>query len=138
VDQFLSPLTNRREDEWGGDAERRMRFGLEVAAAVRAAVGPDFPLIFRLTGAELMPGGRELPEVVAFAEALAASGVDALNVGVGWHESPVPTVQGPVPPGVWLPWASAIKRAVGAGVQVIGGNRVNRLGQAAALLAAED
>jgi 2,4-dienoyl-CoA reductase (NADPH2) len=138
VDQFLSPLTNRREDEWGGDAERRLRFGLEVAGAVRAAVGPEFPLIFRLTGAELMPGGRELPEVVAFAEALAAAGVDAINVGVGWHESPVPTVQGPVPPGVWFPWASAIKRAVGDAAQVIAGNRVNRLEDAAALLAAAE
>jgi 2,4-dienoyl-CoA reductase (NADPH2) len=138
VDQFLSPLTNRREDQWGGDAERRLRFGIEVAAAVRAAIGPDFPLIFRLTGAELMPGGRELPEVIAFAEALAAAGVDAINVGVGWHESPVPTVQGPVPPGVWLPWASEIKRAVGEGVAVIAGNRVNRLEDAAALLAAEE
>ncbi|HEY2717186.1 MAG TPA: FAD-dependent oxidoreductase [Solirubrobacterales bacterium] len=138
VDQFLSPLTNRRDDEWGGDAERRLRFGVAVAEAVRAAVGPEFPLIFRLTGAELMPGGRELPEVVAFAEALAAVGVDAINVGVGWHESPVPTVQGPVPPGVWVPWASEIKRAVGAEVKVIAGNRVNRLEQAAALLAGEE
>jgi 2,4-dienoyl-CoA reductase (NADPH2) len=138
VDQFLSPLTNRREDEWGGDAERRLRFGVAVAEAVRSAVGPEFPLIFRLTGAELMPGGRELPEVVAFAEALAAAGVDAINVGIGWHESPVPTVQGPVPPGVWTPWASAIKRAVGEDVPVIAGNRVNRLADAAALLASEE
>jgi 2,4-dienoyl-CoA reductase (NADPH2) len=138
VDQFLSPLTNRREDEWGGDVEGRMRFGLELAAAVREAVGPEFPLIFRITGAELMPGGRELPEVLEFAAALGAAGVDAINVGVGWHESPVPTVQGPVPPGVWLPWASEIKRAVGAGVAVIAGNRVNRLEQAAALLAEEE
>lgn len=138
VDQFLSPLTNRREDEWGGDPERRMRFGLELAGAVRAAVGPEFPLIFRITGAELMPGGRELPEVAAFAEALAAAGVDAINVGVGWHESPVPTVQGPVPPGVWFPWASEIKRAVGGAAQVIAGNRVNRLEDAAALLAGEE
>jgi 2,4-dienoyl-CoA reductase (NADPH2) len=138
VDQFLSPLTNRREDEWGGDPERRMRFGLEVAGAAREAVGPGFPLIFRITGAELMPGGRETPEVVAFAAALAAAGVDAINVGVGWHESPVPTVQGPVPPGVWVPWASAIKRAVGARVPVIAGNRVNRLEDAAALLAEEE
>jgi 2,4-dienoyl-CoA reductase (NADPH2) len=137
VDQFLSPLTNRRDDEWGGDAERRLRFGVAVAEAVRAAVGAEFPLIFRLTGAELMPGGRELPEVLMFAEALAAAGVDAINVGVGWHESPVPTVQGPVPPGVWVPWASEIKRAVGAGVPVIAGNRVNRLEDAAALLASE-
>ena len=44
VDQFLSPVTNRRDDSWGGDAERRMRFGIEVASAVREAVGPDFPV----------------------------------------------------------------------------------------------
>jgi 2,4-dienoyl-CoA reductase (NADPH2) len=138
VDQFLSPLTNRREDEWGGDAERRMSFGVAVAAAVRAAVGPEFPFVFRLTGAELMPGGRELPEVCEFAAALAAAGVDALNVGVGWHESPVPTVQGPVPPGVWVPWASELKLAAGAGVPVIAGNRVNRLEDAAQLLRAEE
>ncbi len=68
VDQFLSPLTNLREDEWGGDAERRLRFGVEVARAVRAAVGPEFPVLFRMTGAELMPGGREpCAEVCEFA-----------------------------------------------------------------------
>ncbi len=138
VDQFLSPLTNHRDDEWGGDPERRLRFAVAVAATVRAAVGPDFPLIFRITGAELMPGGRELPEVLELAAALAAAGVDAINVGVGWHESPVPTVQGPVPPGVWVPWASEVKRAAGAAVAVIAGNRVNRLADAAALLASEE
>jgi 2,4-dienoyl-CoA reductase (NADPH2) len=143
VDQFLSPLTNRREDEWGGDAERRLRFGVELARAVREAVGPEFPVVFRMTGAELMPGGRELPEVLGFARALAASGVDALNIGVGWHESPVPTVQGPVPHGAWMPWAGEVARAVsaggdgGGGVPVIGGNRVNRLVQAATLLREE-
>lgn len=134
VDQFLSPETNRREDSWGGDVERRMRFGVELAAAVRAAVGEGFPVLFRMTGAELMPRSRPAEEVAAFAAALAGAGVDALNVGVGWHESPVPTVQGPVPPGVWLPWAEAVKAAVGEGAAVIAGNRVNRVEQAAALL----
>jgi 2,4-dienoyl-CoA reductase (NADPH2) len=137
VDQFLSPLTNRREDIWGGDAERRMRFGIELAAAVREAVGPGFPVLFRMTGAELMPESRPWEEVEAFAAALVAAGVDALNVGVGWHESPVPTVQGAVPSGAFVPWAEAIGDAVAsAPVPVIAGNRINRVEDAAAILAA--
>jgi len=153
VDQFLSPVTNRREDSWGGDTAGRMRFGVEVAAAVRAAVGADFPVLFRLTGAELMPESRPWEEVEAFAAALVAAGVDALNVGVGWHESPVPTVQGVVPSGAFVPWAEGLKAGLGdsgetetagtaatsaamAAVPVIAGNRVNRLRDAEAILAA--
>jgi 2,4-dienoyl-CoA reductase (NADPH2) len=157
VDQFLSPVTNRREDSWGGDAERRMRFGIEVATAVREAVGPELPVLFRMTGAELMPESRPWEEVEAFAAALVAVGVDALNIGVGWHESPVPTVQGVVPSGAFVPWAEGVKAAVGAAgaagggaaitgtattsagmaaVPVIAGNRVNRLEDAEAILAA--
>jgi 2,4-dienoyl-CoA reductase (NADPH2) len=158
VDQFLSPTTNHREDSWGGDAEGRMRFGIELALAVRAAVGPEFPVIFRMTGAELMPESRPFEEVEAFAVALVAAGVDALNVGVGWHESTAPTVQGAVPAGAWMPWAVAIRNAVGDGtavgetagdgitgtaatsagmaaVPVIAGNRVNRVEDAEDLLA---
>jgi 2,4-dienoyl-CoA reductase (NADPH2) len=145
VDQFLSPVTNRREDVWGGDAEARMRFGVEVASAVREAVGPDFPVLFRMTGAELMPESRPWAEVEAFAAALVGAGVDALNIGVGWHESPVPTVQGVVPAGAFLPWAEGLKTSIAgtaatsaamAAVPVIAGNRVNRLEDAEAVLRA--
>jgi 2,4-dienoyl-CoA reductase (NADPH2) len=144
VDQFLSPLTNRRDDSWGGDAERRMRFGIELATAVRDAVGADFPVLFRMTGAELMPESRPWEEVEAFAAALVGAGVDALNVGVGWHESPVPTVQGAVPSGAFVPWAEGLKTSITgtaatsaamAAVPVIAGNRVNRVEDAAAILA---
>src|SRR6202012_4486978 len=120
VDQFLSPVTNRRDDSWGGDAEGRMRFGIEVAAAVRGAVGSEFPVLFRMTGAELMPDSRPWEEVEAFAAALVGAGVDALNIGVGWHESPVPTVQGPVPSGAFVPWAEGLKRAIGPGEAIAG------------------
>jgi 2,4-dienoyl-CoA reductase (NADPH2) len=135
VDQFLSPTTNLRDDEWGGDAERRMRFGIEVASAVRAAVGAGFPVLFRMTGAELMPESRPWAEVEDFARALVAAGVDALNVGVGWHESAVPTVQGAVPAGAFVPWATALKKAVDA--PVVGGNRINKLGDAETILSTE-
>ncbi|MBM7085167.1 oxidoreductase [Micromonospora humidisoli] len=135
IDQFLSPLTNRRDDEWGGDPQRRMRFGVAVVAAVRAAVGPDFPVVMRMTGDDLLPGGTDRDTVTAYARALAAAGADALNVGVGWHESPVPTVQALVPPGHWVPVAAAVKAAVGV-LPVLASNRINRLAQAEAVLAA--
>jgi len=132
VDQFLSPLTNQRDDDWGGDAERRRRFGVELTRAIRAAVGPDVPLIFRFTGLDLMPGSTTPDEVLAFAGALAGAGADALNVGIGWHESAVPTVQGAVPPGAWWSVGEAVARAVD--VPVIAGNRVDTVERAAALL----
>ncbi|MBS1843160.1 MAG: FAD-dependent oxidoreductase [Actinobacteria bacterium] len=135
VDQFLSPMTNRRDDSWGGDADRRMRFGVEVATAVREAVGEGFPVLFRMTGAELMPESRPWEEVEAFAAALVEAGVDALNIGVGWHESPVPTVQGAVPQGAFLPWAARLGRVVE--VPVVAGNRVNRLETAEEIFATE-
>jgi len=136
VDQFLTPVTNRRDDSWGGDAERRMRFGVEVATAVRETVGDGFPVLFRMTGAELMPESRPWEEVEAFAAALIGAGVDALNIGVGWHESPVPTVQGAVPSGAFVPWASELSSVVD--VPVVAGNRVNRLEAAEEILAAAD
>jgi 2,4-dienoyl-CoA reductase (NADPH2) len=145
VDQFLSPVTNKRDDSWGGDAEGRMRFGIEVASAVREAVGDEVAVLFRMTGAELMPESRPWEEVEAFAQGLVGAGVDALNIGVGWHESPVPTVQGAVPAGAFLPWAEGLKTSITgtaatsaamAAVPVIAGNRVNRLRDAEAVLAA--
>jgi 2,4-dienoyl-CoA reductase (NADPH2) len=136
IDQFLSPLTNRRDDEWGGDADRRARFGTEVMRHVRAAVGDGFPVIFRISGMDLMDGGVERKEVVGFARALVKAGADALNIGIGWHESPVPTVQAIVPPGSWAPVAAAIKKSVGA-VPVITSNRVNRLEIAEEILGAD-
>ncbi|TAM58954.1 2,4-dienoyl-CoA reductase [bacterium] len=134
VDQFLSPLTNRRDDDWGGDAARRRRFGMEILRAIRRMLGPDIPVIFRISGVDLMPGGTPQDDVLDFARALAHEGVDAINVGVGWHESRVPTVQSLVPAGVWIRYAAAIKEVVG-GVPVIGGNRINTLTLADEILA---
>ena len=75
LNQFMAPLTNLRDDEWGGDAERRMRFPLEVAAAVRAAVGPDRAVVYRISGADLVDGGASPEEVLELAAALADGGL---------------------------------------------------------------
>lgn len=138
INQFTSPLTNRRDDSWGGDAERRMRFPLELLKRLRCAVGNDYPVIFRMSGDDLMPGAPNPYEVLTFAERLACAGADAINVGVGWHESRVPTVQTVVPPGSWTGLAEEVKRALaeaGLDTPVIASNRINRMELAEEILA---
>ena len=137
IDQFLAPATNLRDDEWGGDLGGRMGFALSVADAVRAAGGPGQAVVFRMSGASLVDGGSSADEVIELARRMASGGaVDALNVGIGWHESRVPTVQALVPHGAWRPWARAIREAVS--VPVIASNRINTIALAEEALAAGD
>jgi 2,4-dienoyl-CoA reductase (NADPH2) len=137
LNQFTAPVTNVRDDEWGGDGPRRMRFPLEVAAAVRAAAGPGQAVVYRISGADLVDGGTPHDELLELAAALGDGGaIDAINVGVGWHEARIPTVQLLVPHGAWRPWARAIRAAVS--VPVIASNRINTLELADELLAAGD
>ncbi len=140
LNQFLSPLTNRRDDEWGGDFERRGRFPLAVLGAVRAAAGGGYPILYRLSGTDLMPGSTSEEETLEFARELARRGADALELGVGWHESSVPTVQLTVEPGAWVGHAERIKRAVdalpAAAVPVIASTRIGTLELAERVLAA--
>jgi 2,4-dienoyl-CoA reductase (NADPH2) len=143
INQFCSPVTNRRDDEWGGDARRRRRFAVEVLRAVRQGVGFDVPVIVRMSGADLVPGSTTQDETDALARDLVRAGADALNVGIGWHESKVPTVQAAVPHGVWLRYAEAVARAIGlpgdptspSAVPVIASNRLTDLRDAEDILA---
>ena len=123
ISEFLSPLTNQREDEYGGSLSNRMRFGLEVVAAVREAVGPDYPLMVRMNGNDFMPEGNGREELQAYARALDAAGVDALCVNVGWHEARVPQIVSSVPRGVFAYLARGIKERVR--VPVIASHRIN-------------
>jgi 2,4-dienoyl-CoA reductase (NADPH2) len=127
VNQFCSPITNLRDDEWGGDASRRRRFAVELVTAVRAAVPAQVAVLVRMSGNDLMPGSSTPDEVDALARALVDAGVDGISVGVGWHESSVPTVQGSVPHGAWLPESERISAAIGRAVPVIASNRFNDL-----------
>jgi 2,4-dienoyl-CoA reductase (NADPH2) len=85
--QFLSPRTNLRQDAYGGDSERRMRFPLEVVRAVRAAVGDDYPVGYRFLADEYVPGGLTLSETQPFAKRLAELGVAYLSVMAGCYDS---------------------------------------------------
>ena len=88
ISQFLSPVTNRRDDEWGGSLANRARFLLATVAATRAAVGADFPVSVKLNSADFQRGGFSLEECVEVAGWLAAAGVDLLEVSGGTYEQP--------------------------------------------------
>lgn len=123
INQFLAPVTNRRTDAWGGTPERRRRFALEVVRAVRAAVGLAPLLSFRLSVADLVPGGADSDEVLALAADLPDAGVDLLDTGVGWHESRVPTIASPVPRAAFAALVGEVRRV--ATVPVVASNRIN-------------
>ncbi len=83
--QFMSPTMNHRTDRWGGSLENRMRFPLLVLEKIREAVGPHFPIEYRMSGAELIPGGYTIEEGIEMAKVLDGK-VDILHVSAGIHE----------------------------------------------------
>lgn len=119
INLFLSPLTNDRSDEYGGDLGGRLRFAIEVVGAVREAIGPDHILGVRVNGDDQVTGSLDAPEWELICAALSATGnVDYINVSANFHESVVPTMY--EPPGVYLAWATAIRRRVDVPVFCVG------------------
>ena len=133
IPQFLSPVTNRRTDRYGGSWENRCRFPLEVIRAVREAVGPNYPICMRICGSDYIPGSNTNEEWAAFAPLAQEAGVDLLNVTVGWHESRVPQITGEVAWGGLTYTGKAIRDAVSIPVAI--GGRVNRPSTAEEVLA---
>ncbi len=123
LNQFIAARTNRRTDAWGGTYANRMRFPVEVVQAVRAAVGPDFIIIFRLSMLDLVPDGSSWEEVVQLAQAVEAAGATMLNTGIGWHEARVPTIGAMVPRGAYAWVTKKLKGEVG--IPLITTNRIN-------------
>ncbi|HHT9119519.1 MAG TPA: oxidoreductase [Candidatus Hypogeohydataceae bacterium YC41] len=125
INQFLSPITNQRKDEYGGDLQGRLRFAREVVQATRELVEKDFPIIFRLAGDELMMGGNRIKENIEIARELARVGVDAFHVSPGWHESKTPIMVMAIPRMAYTFLAASIKENVN--LPVIAGVRINDL-----------
>ncbi len=121
ISEFLSPLTNQREDQWGGSLENRMRFGLEVIKAVKQA--SELPLLVRINGNDFMPGGIGRETLQQFAVALENAGVDGLSINVGWHEAQMPQIVTKVPRGAFAYLARNIRELVS--IPVIAGHRIN-------------
>jgi 2,4-dienoyl-CoA reductase (NADPH2) len=123
ISQFLSPITNLREDEYGGSLENRMRFGVETILKVRKALGPDYPILLRIAGNDFMKGSNTNREAKQFAAAAETAGVDLFNVTGGWHETRIPQLTMGVPRKAYVYLARGIRSAVSA--PVISSNRIN-------------
>ncbi|MFN8683010.1 NADH:flavin oxidoreductase/NADH oxidase [Paracoccus sp. P2] len=115
--QFLSPLSNRREDDYGGSLENRMRFPLEVFEAVRDAVPAGHPVTVRISGTDWVEGGWDIAGSIAFSQALEARGCAAIHVSSGGLDR---RQQIPVGPGYQVPLARAVRQAVDIPVIAVG------------------
>lgn len=88
ISQFLSPLTNKRQDQWGGSIENRMRFLLEIYQAVRAATSDNFIISVKLNSADFQRGGITEEDVIAVFKAIDAAGIDLIEISGGTYEAP--------------------------------------------------
>lgn len=131
--QFLSPLSNRRDDAYGGSLENRMRFPLGVFDAVRAAFPAERPVSVRVSGTDWVAGGWDIEQTVAFSQALEARGCSSIHVSSGGLH---PAQAIPVGPGYQVPLARAVKQGVGIPVVAVG--MITGFDQAEAILANGD
>lgn len=134
VNQFVSPFSNKRTDSYGGSLRNRARFALNIVAKTRALVGPDYPIIYRMSVQEYVEGGLALEEAKAFAQMLEEAGVDMIHCSQGIYGS----IAAVVPPfgvtrGAFVENAAAIKSVVSIPVSAVG--RINDPDLAEAILA---
>ena len=123
INQFIAEKTNRRTDRWGGSFANRSRFPIEVVRAVRARVGDEFIIIFRLSMLDLVKGGSQWSEVVALAQEIEKAGATIINTGIGWHEARIPTIATLVPRASFT-WVTALlKKEVN--LPLVATNRIN-------------
>ncbi|MCF5468200.1 NADPH-dependent 2,4-dienoyl-CoA reductase [Pseudomonas syringae] len=123
INQFLAAHTNHRTDRWGGSYENRMRLAVEIVTRVRAAVGADFIIIFRLSMLDLVEGGSSWEEIVQLAKAVEQAGATLINTGIGWHEARIPTIATKVPRAAFSKVTAKLRGSVR--IPLITTNRIN-------------
>jgi 2,4-dienoyl-CoA reductase (NADPH2) len=123
LNQFLAPRTNKRTDSWGGTPANRRRFPVEIVRHIRAVVGPDFIICYRMSMADYVEDGQSWDEISALATELEGAGVTIINSGFGWHEARVPTIVTSVPNSAFVDISAAIAERVN--VPVVASNRIN-------------
>jgi len=116
--QFLSPATNKRDDEYGGDLRRRARLSCRIIEEVKRSLGKDFPVLYRIGATDLHPGGLTLEEGVEAAKFIADKGVDIMDVSGGLCGGRPESLEGP---GFFVPHAAAVKEAIDVPVIGVGG-----------------
>jgi len=136
LNEFTAPRTNKRTDAWGGNAENRFRFAMEIVRRVREACGRDFILIYRLSMLDLVDGGNDWGAIVAQARAAEAAGATIINTGIGWHEARIPTIATSVPRAAFAGVTAKLRPHVS--LPLVATNRINMPGVAEAVLARGD
>ena len=131
--EFLSPLSNQRDDEYGGSLENRMRFPLEVFDAVREAFPAERPVTMRVSGTDWAPGGWDIEQTIAFAAALEARGCGGIHVSSGGL---TPAQKIPLGPSYQVPLARAVKQATTMPVVAVG--QITEFEQAEAIVSTGD
>lgn len=121
IAQFMSPHANKRTDAYGGSLTNRLRFPLEILADIRLKAGSGFPVIFRISGDELVPGGRTIEETAAIARVLEHNGVDAFHVSAGTYGSGYAIAPPAAVAHGWITgYAQAVKQVAGVPVVTVG------------------
>jgi 2,4-dienoyl-CoA reductase (NADPH2) len=123
LNQFLAPRTNKRNDGWGGTAEKRRRFPVEIVRRARAAVGSDFIICYRMSMADYVENGQSWDETLTLATEVEAAGATMINSGFGWHEARIPTIVTSVPGGAFVDISHAVAGHVN--IPVVASNRIN-------------
>ena len=123
INQMLAARTNDRTDAWGGTAEKRMRFPIEVVRRTRELVGDDFVVMYRMSLLDLVDDAQSWDETVALAKHLEDAGVSIINTGIGWHEARIPTIVTSVPRAAFS-WVTGKLRPE-VSVPVVASNRIN-------------
>jgi len=133
IHQFLSPLSNRRTDQYGGSLENRMRFPLAAFRAMRAALSPSKPLGIRLSATDWVDGGWSIEDAVIFARELKAIGCDFIDTTTGGLD---PRQKIPLAPGYQVPFSARIRREADIVTMTVG--LIDQPGQAQAIVSAND
>jgi 2,4-dienoyl-CoA reductase (NADPH2) len=136
INEFTVLYTNDRTDEWGGSEENRHRLPVALVKRIRAATGPAFIIVYRISALDLVESGATGDEIDHLAQRVEAAGADILNTGIGWHEARVPTIAYPIPRAAWRFAPRRLKRAVK--IPVVASNRINTPELAEEVLASGD
>lgn len=123
INQFIVDRTNKRSDQWGGEYSQRIRFAVEIVRQIRAAVGENFIIIYRLSMLDLVDGGSSLEEIVQLGKEIEQAGATLINTGIGWHEARIPTIATKVPRAAFT-WVTAKVRQE-LSIPLITSNRIN-------------
>lgn len=120
IHSFFSPISNQRNDAFGGSREKRMRFPLLVAEAMRAAWPADKPLFYRTSSVDGVPHGLTMEDTVALAQELKTRGVDVLDCSSGGMSGPATLSTAKISPGYQVPYAAEVRESTGLATMAVG------------------